>query len=475
MRTLRTASVLGVVALPFLASTQSSAAPLDRADALAAMKKAAAFYREKVALHGGYVYYYSPDLRIRLAEGPATPTQNCVQPPATPTVGMAYLKAWEATGDKYYLAAARETAESLAYGQLKSGGWTQKIDFNPRSKEAGQYRNGKSHPKGKNNSSFDDGQSQSAMRFMINCDAALGFKHKGIHDSAMYAMRALINAQFPNGGFPQVWTGPVSKQPVIKASFPRYDWRTEGRLKNYWDYYTLNDGVAGYIAPVLIDAKRIYQNDIYDQALRKLGDFLILAQMPEPQPAWAQQYGYNMHPIWARRFEPPAISARESEDVMLTLMTIYKQTGDKKYLSPIPKALAYLKRSLLPVGRQARYYELQNNKPLYMNRESGTKNYYLTNSDKNLPDHYGWKNTPRINEIQAKYNDLIKTGTVADPKLTAASKLIGGLDRYGRWITHNAGQPLVGQPKFRPGDVFIASGVFSHNLEMISDWLIATR
>lgn len=63
-------------------------------------------------------------------------------------------------------------------------------------------------------------------------------------------------------------------------------------------------------------------------ALEKPGDFLILAQMPDPQPAWAQQYSYDMHPLWARRFEPPAIADRESEDVMLTLMEIHRYTGD---------------------------------------------------------------------------------------------------------------------------------------------------
>ena len=50
----------------------------------------------------------------------------------------------------------------------------------------------------------------------------------------------------------------------------------------------------------LIDAHRVYQDKRFLQALRKLGDFLILAQMPEPQPAWAQQYNYEMKPIWAR-------------------------------------------------------------------------------------------------------------------------------------------------------------------------------
>ena len=36
----------------------------------------------------------------------------------------------------------------------------------------------------------------------------------------------------------------------------------------------------------------------------RAGDFILAAQMPEPQPAWAQQYDAAMHPAWARKFEP---------------------------------------------------------------------------------------------------------------------------------------------------------------------------
>lgn len=72
-------------------------------------------------------------------------------------------------------------------------------------------------------------------------------------------------------------------------------------------------------------------------------------------------------------------------------------------MNPIPACLAYLKRSLSPDGHLARYYELRNNRPLYMNRQSGTKDYFSTNSDRNLPDHYGWKNAPQITEIETKY------------------------------------------------------------------------
>ena len=224
---------------------------------------------------------------------------------ATPTVGMAYLRAYGATGDRFYLDAARETAEALAYGQLRSGGWTNKIDFNPRGDTA-QYRNGKG--RGMNNSSLDDGQTQSAIRFLVLADKALGFQHQGIHEPAEYALNALLAAQFPNGGFPQVWTGPVEKHPVVKASYPEYDWRTEGRVKNYWDMYTLNDNVCGHVAETLITAHQVYGDEKSRDALRRLGDFLMLAQMPNPQPAWAQQYNSEMKPIWARKFEPAAIS-----------------------------------------------------------------------------------------------------------------------------------------------------------------------
>src|SRR5215212_2860323 len=74
-----------------------------RAQATRALKKAATFYRGKVASHGGYVYYYSLDLKQRWGEGEATADTIFVERPGTPTVGTAYLRAYEATGDRYYL------------------------------------------------------------------------------------------------------------------------------------------------------------------------------------------------------------------------------------------------------------------------------------------------------------------------------------------------------------------------------------
>jgi PelA/Pel-15E family pectate lyase len=441
------------------------------------MRKAAIFFRNEVASHGGYVYYYSIDLQQCWGEGQATAEQIWVQPPGTPTVGMAYLKAYEATGEKFYLDAATDAAEALIYGQLQSGGWTNCIDFNPNGTRTALYRNGKGQ--GKNYSSLDDGQTQSAIRFLALTDKTHKFNHKKIHESTILALDALLAAQFPNGGFPQVWKAPVERQPITKASYPNYDWRTEGRIKDYWNMYTLNDNVPGYITQTLIDADRIYRDEKYKMALRRLGDFLLLAQMPDPQPAWAQQYNYQMNPIWARKFEPAAIAGDESQEVIETLMDIYAATGKHKYLEPIPQALDYLKRSLLPDGRLARFYELKTNKPLYMFRRGDV--YTLTYDDSDLPSHYGWKISSRLEKIESRYNQLNQVITVIKPKHDIADlerhvrKIIADLDEKGRWISTYQGKRLTGQPKFKLNTPYISSEVFSRNIETLSEYIIATH
>lgn len=438
-----------------------------RGEALAALKKAVTFYRDKAASHGGYVYYYTPDLKERWGEGAAAPTTIFVQPPGTPTVGMAYIQAYEATGDQFYLDAARDTALALVNGQLQSGGWTQVIHFGPANR-LGKYRARKGG--NWNASSLDDGQTQAALQLLMRADKALGFKHEAIHEAALYGLDALLKAQFVIGAFPQVWTGPVSKQPVLKAKYPEYDWKTEGRVKNYWDYYTLNDGLAGTVAEVLIEAHQTYKDDKYRAALARLGDFLVLAQMPDPQPGWCQQYGYDMVPIWARKFEPAAVTGWESQDAMRTLVAIARHTGETKYLEPIPRALAYFKTCLLPDGKVARYYELKTNKPLYM-----TAAYELTHDDKAAPSHYGWKQPARFDAIakeyeQAKAGVAVKPRT-AKPTVERVRRIVRDLDAEGRWVSTYAGEQLVGQPKFAAGFRYISSAVFSENVAALSGYL----
>jgi len=445
-----------------------------QAEALEAMKQAATFYRDQVARHGGYVYFYSVDLQQRFGEGPASDDQIWVQPPGTPTVGMAYLQAFAATADPFYLDAATETADALIYGQLESGGWTNCIDFNPRGDKVARYRNGKG--RGRNYSSLDDDQTQAAIRLLMRCDLALDFKNERIHQAAKTALAALLAAQFPNGAFPQVWDGPVpGDHTALTAQYPPYDWRTEGRVKAYWNMYTLNDGLAGSVSQVLIEAHEIYAEERFKASLQRLGDFLLLAQLPAPQPAWAQQYSYEMFPIWARQFEPAAVSGGESQDVLETLLEIYQYTGDAKYLKPVPDATAYLRRSRLDDGQLARFYELQTNRPLYMKRQGGV--YSLTYDDDQLPDHYGWKIRSRLDAIETRFKQL--RGDVQDsakhsvlaPTAERAAEVIQALDAEGRWVEVYQGERLVGAPRFGRGYRYLSSHTFSKNLELLSRYV----
>lgn len=461
-----------------------------------AMKRAGEAFRSKAAAHGGYVYYYLPDFSRRWGEGEATSDQIFVQRPGTPAVGMAYLKAYAATQDGFYRDAARDAGEALVKGQLASGGWTQTVDFDPMGKKLARYRRlGAKGNKLPNNSTLDDGITSHALRFLIHLEQTqhptrrkpelLEAPLDALSDATRYALETLLAAQHPGGAFPQVWTGPsfaAADAVFPQASFPDYDWRTENRIKEYWTMPTLNDDLCGQVAEMLEDAWTIRKDENCRQALIRLGDFLLRAQLPDPQPAWAQQYDLKLRPIWARKFEPPAVAGRESQDAIRVLIRVYRLTGDDKYLEPIPKALKYLERSRLPDGRLARYYELRTNKPLYM-----TRDYQLTHDDSDLPQHYGWKTASQVDDLRAelaraKWDAL--PGPAKPPGPPPASpqpapredvaKILSELDAQGLWVSAYApGTMLVGQPKFKPGQKFVSSAVFCERMETLAEWLLS--
>jgi hypothetical protein len=186
------------------------------------------------------------------------------------------------------------------------------------------------------------------------------------------------------------------------------------------------------------------------EALKKLGDFLLLAQCPEPQPGWAQQYNLAMEPAWARKFEPPCVSSAETLSALNTLQDIWLVTGEEKYRAPYASALAWLERSKLPDGQYARFQELHTNKPLYFVKDT----YELTYDDSNLPTHYGFK----LDELQEDIDEFKeklgmsheeKVKEMAGPKTEkewlskakgAAKKVVTALEgqnKEGVWTTEN--------------------------------------
>lgn len=478
-----------LVLLIFLACpTGASAAEdaLTREDAAAALSRAVSFFRQSVSTEGGYLWRYSHDLARREGEGRASDSTVWVQPPGTPAVGEALLSAWRATNEQQYLDAARDAALCLVRGQLQSGGWDYRIEFAPGERARNAYRADGGDPKLRNTSTLDDNTTQAALRLLMHVDQSLRFKDSSIHEAAEYGLKSLVATQFPNGAWAQRFSQPPNAAdfPVVKASYPQ-TWSRTFPKTNYYSYYTFNDNSLADCIEVMFEAARLYQQPAYRQAAEKAGGFILLAQMPPPQPAWAQQYDAQMHPAWARKFEPPSITGGESQGILRILLRLYAETADKKYLEPIPPALEYLRGSRLDDGRLARFYELRTNKPLYF-----TKQYELTYSDADMPTHYGFKVSDGTDVVQREYDRLSKL----DPAELAARKpaqkskkkpsrpsesltkqaaaVIAALDNRGAWVEEGE---LRAQSEGDTMRRIIDCRTFIKNVGILSSYLAATR
>ena len=181
--------------------------------AIAAMQKAAQYFRKEVATNGGYLFNYNTDFSMREGEEIASPTTIWVQPPGTPAVGLAFLEAYNVTADTLYLNGAIAAAHALVWGQLASGGWDYRIDFDPELSKRWHYRrdveNGdKVTNKRRNQSTLDDNTTQCALQLLMKVDKILDFKDPDIHRAVMYGLDALLKVQYPNGAWPQRFTAP---------------------------------------------------------------------------------------------------------------------------------------------------------------------------------------------------------------------------------------------------------------------------
>jgi len=468
--------VAGAALLATALSARAQEAPT-REEAAAALRRACEFFRNQVSTNGGYLWRYSADLKQRAGETPASASTIWVQPPGTPSVGQAFLTAHEATGDEYYLQLAKDAAMALVEGQLRSGGWDYRVEFDPQERAKYNYRTGPENAKARNVSTLDDETSQAALSFLMRIDEALDQKDPVIHEAAIYAIESLLAAQYPNGAWPQRFDAlpDPAKFPVKKASYSE-SWPREWPNQRYHDYYTFNDDTLADMIETMFLAAEIYDDDRCRAAAEKAGDFILLAQMPDPQPAWAQQYDAEVHPAWARKFEPPSVTGGESQGAIRILLRIYRETGKEKYLEPIPRAIAYLKKSRLPDGRLARFYELKTNRPLFF-----TKDYQLTYSDADMPTHYGFKisdNTDRLLEeyegLRSKpWSKLVKQEPTRpsrpDSSLVAQTRAANrALDDQGRWLSRGRVEGADGASS----DV-IDCRTFIRNVETLSAYVRA--
>jgi hypothetical protein len=401
------------LAAPLLAQDPAPAAPApqrplypDPADVIAAMVKAAHFYRSQLAVAGGYAKSWPEDLATSVGDNSSSPTLTTTQPPGTPAMGMAFLRAYQVAGEPVFRQAALEAAQHLSWIQLATGGWRGDHDLAPgearqlhyrRDLEAGDTSRGKRHAE----ASLDDGKTESPLLFLLELVHTPGFEEEtGLRRALDFGFNGLLAAQAPNGGWPQRFSEPADPEaPVAPATVPG-DWPRQWPEAEYGGHYTLNDGNILRIVRLLLRAHELAGegDPRFLAAARKAGDFLLLARLPDPHPAWAQQYDRDMKPAWARRFEPPAASSAESVGALNALLDLWLATGDSRYREPLEPVVAWLESARLPDGQWARFYELGTNRPVYCARET----YELTYDDTDLPNHYSFK----VDDIDDDLDDL---------------------------------------------------------------------
>jgi len=156
-------------------------------------------------------------------------------------------------------------------------------------------------------------------------------------DAAAKGTEAMLEAQNPNGSFPQYYD-PVQKQP-----------------KGY-GYGVINDNAS--IEPILVchlmylvtgDAKHL-------EPIPRVGDWLVrVYRKGKAMRGWAQQYDRDDRPCWARPFEPPAWSRAATMQALAGLFEVHALTRDEKYLEPIRDVLPVLERTFVE-GKGWPYY-----------------------------------------------------------------------------------------------------------------------
>jgi hypothetical protein len=168
---------------------------------------------------------------------------------------------------------------------------------------------------------------------------------------------------------------------------------------------------------------------------------------------------------------------------MRLLVDLYVETGDEKYLAPLPRAIAWFKRSEISPGVWARMYEIGTNTPIYGDRDGKIK-YRVEDLSPERQTGYSWKGAYGIPAAISFYEEVKANGREAflrkrkEAEANAASakgkaarakaleprvrEVIAALDADGRWLG-SGGRRASGRQ--------ITTGAFIMNLRVLADYV----
>jgi PelA/Pel-15E family pectate lyase len=296
--------------------------------------------------------------------------------------------AWYGTAD------ARHVADVIVSFQTPAGGWSKNLDMSGATRQRGQSYTPDNLSKHPSEDDFDtpkdphwnyvgtldNDATNTELHFLALVSTATpSLDGEPYRASFLRGIRYLLAAQFPNGGWPQVWP-------------------LEG---GYHDAITFNDNAvtesAGTLSAVAEGAGtyNFVPADLRRQAQAAVDHALqcILATqviVDGHRTVWAQQHdALTLAPVSGRNYEPAALSSGESSDVLQYLMQLPHPSI--AVIAAANAGAAWLKSAAItgqdwvggrgtPDGRHleakpgagaiwARYYSITTGKPIFGDRD----------------------------------------------------------------------------------------------------------
>lgn len=272
---------------------------------------------------------------------------------------------------------ARRIADSVIQYQSPQGGWPKSTDLARPPLTPDDIP-----PPGRGRAnSLDNDATTVPMRFIARMATATGDER--YLRSFERGLDYLFSAQYPTGGWPQFW-------PL--------------RGDEYYSRITYNDGAMMRVMELLSDVAaarptfRFVDADRRErarQAVERGIDCILKTQIRQngmPTGWCAQHHEKTLEPAWARAYEPPSLSGGETVGIVRFLMSI--ENPSNEVIAAIEGAVAWLRRVELrgvrlevvrrgdgrderkltkdpnATGLWARFYELETNRPLYLDRDS---------------------------------------------------------------------------------------------------------
>jgi PelA/Pel-15E family pectate lyase len=347
-------------------------------------------------------------------------------------------------------AEARRIAEIIVSFQTPAGGWSKNLDLSAHARQPGESfaPDNLSRYPGPDDfdtprdagwnyvGTLDNDATTTELRFLARVAAAAAKESAPFRASFERGVAYLLAAQFPNGGWPQVWP-------------------LEG---GYHDAITFNDGAVIH-ALELLEETAAGRNEFagVPESLRQAASLAVVhgveairaTQIVENgrRTVWGQQHdALTLAPVAGRNYEPAALCSSESAEAMLFLMALPKP--DAAAADAVHAAAAWFERTAIhdasyergPNGRRpmprpgaprlwARFYALGTGRPVFGDRDKSIHDT-VEEISAERQQGYSWYNSGPLEALD-RYTEW-SAEHPAPPNAEPRDELIGYLNSLAR-------------------------------------------